>query len=59
MEIVTSFSTLMKLAHELGQAKKSKDPERIKKAQERHDAYRDLCLKADRMTLPVCNAEMD
>jgi hypothetical protein len=42
----------MMYASELGKAKKSGDKERIKKAQEQHDNYRDLCLRADEMIIP-------
>ncbi|MCG8053941.1 MAG: hypothetical protein AB2689_25715 [Candidatus Thiodiazotropha taylori] len=52
MEIVTSMQTLMLYAKELGNARKSGDEELIRKAQNRHDHYRDICLKADRITLP-------
>jgi hypothetical protein len=51
MKVITSFSILIKYAHELGQARLSQDPERIKKAQEKHDVYRDLCLRADEISL--------
>lgn len=52
MKIITTWSTLMKRAKDLGEAKKSGDPEKIRIAQERHDEYRDMCLKADEMILP-------
>jgi hypothetical protein len=52
MEIVTSMQTLMLYAKELGNARKSGDKELIRKAQSQHDHYRDICLKADRITLP-------
>lgn len=53
MELVTSWQTLMMYAKELGEAKKSGNEERIKEAQEKHDTYRDICLKSDRMELGV------
>ncbi len=51
VEVVTDFRVLMQYAHAVGRAKKSGDPEAIAKAEAEHDAYRDLCLKADRMSL--------
>lgn len=48
----TFWSTLIQLAYEEGQAKLSGDPERIAKATEAHESYRDLCLKSDEMILP-------
>ena len=42
----------MRLAHELGQARLSGDATAIAKAQEAHDAYRDLCLQSDEMLIP-------
>jgi hypothetical protein len=58
MKIITSFNVLMKYAYELGQAKLSKDKERIKKAQEKHDAYRDLCLISDKITLNITKGDL-
>ena len=52
MKVVTNFSTLMKLAYELGKAKQSGGKERIAEAKERHDDYKDLCLSADEMVIP-------
>lgn len=49
IEIVCSWQTLMTYAKEVGQAKKSGDPERIAEAEARHEDYRQMCLKADRM----------
>lgn len=51
MRLVTSFTTLMQLAAELGRARLSGDAERIELAQKAHDDYRDICLKADEMLL--------
>lgn len=53
MEIVTSWYTLMHYAKALGKACQSGKAEAIAKAQAEHDAYRDMCLKADRMTLNI------
>ena len=53
IEIVTDFRVLMRLARALGQAEKSGDQDAITKAKAEHDAYKDLCLRADRMNLGV------
>lgn len=51
IKTVTYLPTLMMYAKELGEAKLSKDPERIRKAQEQHDQYQELCLQSDEMLL--------
>lgn len=56
MKTVVLLSTLMRLAHELGQARLSGDVERIAAAQTAHDEYHDLCLVADGMVLDVASA---
>lgn len=53
IEIVTDFRVLMQFARALGQAEKSGDLVAIAKAKAEHDAYKEMCLKADRMTLGV------
>jgi len=53
IEIVTDFRVLMQLARAVGLAEKSGDQEAIAKAKAEHDAYKDLCLRADRMNLGV------
>lgn len=53
IEIVTDFRVLMRLARAVGQAEKIGDQEALAKARAEHDAYKDLCLRADRMTLGV------
>lgn len=58
MEVVTSFRTLMMYAKELGDAKKSGDQKKIAVAQEKHDAYRDMCIKSDRIMLHVRNCDL-
>ena len=52
MELVCFWETLMEYAYELGQARLSKDQNRIDEATKKHEAYRDMCLKADRMIIP-------
>jgi len=49
ISIVCSWTTLMRYAKALGDAKKSGDIDRICEAQKVHDNYRDLCLRSDRM----------
>ncbi|MDX9695408.1 MAG: hypothetical protein RBT49_06420 [Bacteroidales bacterium] len=49
MKTVTDFSVLMKLAYAMGKAEQNGNEEEYIKAKEVHDAYRDLCLKADKM----------
>lgn len=51
LKTVAYWGTLMRLAHEAGQAKLSGDAERIAKATAAHDEYRDLCLASDEMLL--------
>lgn len=52
MKTVTFFSTLMQYAKEEAAACRGGDPARIAKAKADHEAYRQLCLKADEMRLP-------
>jgi hypothetical protein len=42
----------------LGNAKKTGIPAEIEKAQSEHDAYRDLCLKADQMSTGLCFGDL-
>ena len=49
--VVTSFLVLMRLAYDVGQAKKARDPERLRKAEENLAEYEALCKTADRMSL--------
>jgi hypothetical protein len=58
MKVVTFWSTLMRYAYELGQARLSGDKDRIHAAKAKHDAYRDLCLEADEMVLGVSKGEL-
>ena len=51
IKLVTNFGILMRLAKEESEAKKLGDKERIKKAEEEHESYRQLCLMADSMTI--------
>jgi hypothetical protein len=52
VEIITFFSTLMKLAKDVNKAKKTGDKEQIRLAEEKHENYRSLCLKSDKMVIP-------
>lgn len=47
VKIVTFWSTLMRYAHDLGQARLSGDPERIAAAQAKLDEYEALCRRED------------
>ena len=58
IEIVTDFRVLMHLARAVGQAEKSGDPEVLANAKAEHDAYKDLCLRADRMNLGIPYGEL-
>jgi len=51
LEVITDFRVLMQYARELGEAKKQGDPKQIEVAQKKHDAYRDICLGSDTMSL--------
>jgi len=53
MKMVTFFSTLMQYAKAEAEARKSGDPVRVEKAASEHEAYRQLCLKADEMRIPL------
>lgn len=57
--MITTWNTLMSYAHELGQARLSGDNERIRKAEKAHEDYRQLCLKAEKMLLPVTTGYLD
>jgi len=48
----------MKLASELGKARKSGDEERIKQAKEAHDSYKELCLQSDEMQLHTTHGNL-
>ena len=58
MKTVTSWMTLMLYAKELGRARSSGDEESIKRAQQKHDEYRDLCLRSDYMLLHLHRSEL-
>lgn len=57
MKIVTFFSTLMRYARAEAEAEKSGDPIQIAKAKADHEAYRQLCLRADEMCIPSTNTK--
>lgn len=58
LTIVTSWQRLMMLAHELGQARLSGDPEAIQAAEETHEHYKQLVLRSDRTILPHSSADL-
>lgn len=49
MKIVANFQTLMKLAKEVGDAKRSGDEQRLAQAERAHNAYKEICVKADEL----------
>ena len=56
IKLITNFNILMKKAHRLGKAKLVKNPNPAQKeelivAELDHAIYRDLCLKADEVTI--------
>ena len=51
VKIVASWNTLMKYAHELGQARLSGDADRITKAKADHTAYADICKKSETVNI--------
>jgi len=58
VKIITDFRVLMQKAHALGRAKQDGSADEIAKAQADHDAYRDLCLKAEKMNLGIPRGEL-
>lgn len=58
MKLKTSWRRLMQLASEVGKAKKSGDPQRIKEAEEAHEAYRQMCLQADEIIMDSSISEI-
>lgn len=53
LEVITDFRILMSYVKLLNDAKRTGDKVKIHEAQVKHDAYRDLCLKSDKMTLGI------
>ena len=49
MKVVSFFKTLIAKAKELGEARQSRDIERIEKAEKEHEAYKQIVLKSDTM----------
>ncbi len=58
VKVVTDFRELMRLAKALGDARKTGNVVAIAEAQAAHDAYRDLCLSADSMSLGVTHGDL-
>jgi hypothetical protein len=52
VKIVTSFSTLMNYAREVGKARKSGDEEALAIAEANLEAYEDLIRKSHKMIIP-------
>lgn len=53
MKVVTSYETLMILAKEVGDARKSGDRQRIDNALTEYKSYLNVCLAADRMVISL------
>lgn len=58
IKVITNFSTLMRLAHALGQAKKNGDAAAIDHAQKAHDAYAELVRHADEMVTGLTHGQL-
>ena len=59
VKIITSFTVLMQKAHELGKARLSGDAERIRVAEKDHQAYKELCLLSDEMSLNMTRGDVE
>lgn len=53
LEIITSFLILMRLAYDVGQAKKADNPAKVLEAEQKLKEYEDLCKQADKMSLHI------
>lgn len=53
IKLVTSFQELLRLARAEAEARKSGDPVALAEAVAAHNAYKELCLRADSMSLGV------
>ena len=51
MEVVTYFHTLLRLAREEAEARLYGTEEEFREAAAKHEEYRQLCLKADKMII--------
>ena len=49
MKVITNFRILIQYAKAMGQARLNGTEEEYKLAKDKHDEYRDACLKADGM----------
>ena len=58
LKLVCSMQTLMMYAAEVGKARKSGDPERIKQAEKKHDDYVQWCLEADELHMGMTVGEL-
>lgn len=59
MEVVTSFEMLMKLAGEVGKARQFGNEEELEIAIQKHEDYKQMCLKSDRICLGMTVGELD
>lgn len=51
IEIVTDFQTLLQLAREEAEARLHGTEEELREAAAKHEEYRQLCLRADKMLI--------
>ena len=53
IEIVTNFGTLLRLARAQYEAEQTGDIDLIERARRAHDAYKELCLNANKMDIGI------
>jgi len=59
MKVIADLGLLMRLAREVNIAKADGCPEKIKIAQNEHNSYKEICLKADETATGLTVAEME
>ena len=59
IKIIADFRVLMRKAKILGNARKTGNPELIKKCKKDHDDYAKICLRADKMNLGITVSELE
>lgn len=59
MEIITNFKTLMILANEVGNARKSGDSVKIEEAILKLEQYKELIKQSDRFTLNISVGDLN
>lgn len=58
IQLRTDFRILLILAKAVADAERQGNPEAISKAVAEHDAYKELCLRADKMTIGLARKEL-